>query len=170
MFSDCCEPYIKGESLPPTAEALMRSRYSAYTVANIDYIKKTLAPESLKGFDAKASKQWALQSTWKGLKIISTKNGGAGDKKGTVEFIATYSTGEETLDHHEVSHFRKTEKGQWLFVDGHSHTHKEGEDHHHEHEHSKIQTVVREAPKVGRNDPCTCGSGKKFKKCCGAAA
>jgi preprotein translocase subunit SecA len=31
----------------------------------------------------------------------------------------------------------------------------------------KVQTIVREMPKVGRNDPCPCGSGKKFKKCCG---
>jgi uncharacterized protein YecA (UPF0149 family) len=30
-------------------------------------------------------------------------------------------------------------------------------------------TVRRSAPKIGRNDPCHCGSGKKYKKCCGAA-
>jgi len=32
-----------------------------------------------------------------------------------------------------------------------------------------VRTVQRETPKVGRNDPCPCGSGKKYKKCCGAA-
>ncbi len=31
----------------------------------------------------------------------------------------------------------------------------------------KVKTIVRETPKVGRNDPCPCGSGKKYKKCCG---
>ncbi|MBR4592332.1 MAG: SEC-C domain-containing protein [Elusimicrobiaceae bacterium] len=32
----------------------------------------------------------------------------------------------------------------------------------------KVETVVHEGPRVGRNDPCPCGSGKKYKKCCGA--
>jgi len=35
---------------------------------------------------------------------------------------------------------------------------------------AKVKTITREAPKVGRNDPCPCGSGKKYKKCCGAQA
>jgi SEC-C motif-containing protein len=71
----------------------------------------------------------------------------------------------EALDHHEVSSFRKSDSGQWYFVEGDSHTHAEGEGHHH-----KPQTVQREGPKIGRNDPCVCGSGKKYKKCCGSDA
>jgi len=35
-------------------------------------------------------------------------------------------------------------------------------------EQRRPQTVRRETPKIGRNDPCICGSGKKFKQCCGA--
>ncbi|MGE0764675.1 MAG: SEC-C metal-binding domain-containing protein, partial [Bdellovibrionales bacterium] len=70
------------------------------------------------------------------------------------------------IEHHEVSEFRKTQHGQWLFVSGDAHTHKGGEGHHHHHE--KQQTIQRETPKIGRNDPCHCGSGKKFKKCHGA--
>jgi len=31
----------------------------------------------------------------------------------------------------------------------------------------RITPIRRDKPKIGRNDPCTCGSGKKFKKCCG---
>ena len=165
-YKNCCEPYLQGIALPETAEKLMRSRYTAFTLPDVSYLKKTLAPESQHDFDTKSTEQWAKQSTWKGLKIISTKAGSAADSKGTVEFIATYEANGEGIDHHEVAEFRKSNNGQWLFVDGDSHTHKEGEDHHHHH----VETVVRSEPKIGRNDPCHCGSGKKFKKCHGAGA
>lgn len=166
-FSQCCELFLSNQAMPETAEKLMRSRYTAFTQVDVDYLKKTLAPESRSDFDAASTKQWAQNAKWKGLKILSTQKGGAEDKKGTVEFIATYETDyenkRESLDHHEVAQFRKTDSGQWLFVEGDSHTHKEGEGHQHE----KPQTVVRELPKIGRNDVCACGSGKKYKKCCG---
>lgn len=164
-FKNCCEPFINGTQLPDTAEKLMRSRYTAYTLGKIEYIQKTLAPESQKDFDLKASKEWAANSTWKGLKIMSVTKGLSTDTKGTVEFTATYTQDGTTLDHHEVSEFRKDGSGKWFFVDGHAHTHEEGQGHHHHH---KQETVVREGPKIGRNDPCNCGSGKKYKKCHGA--
>lgn len=167
-YSICCEPFIKGDALPETAEALMRSRYSAYTQNEIAYIEQTLAPESRSDFDRKSTESWAKDSTWKGLQVISTKKGGVEDKKGTVEFTATYVQDGEEIEHHEVSEFRKNDKGQWLFVEGDSHTHRGGHGHHHHHH--TPQTVVREAPKVGRNDPCICGSEKKYKKCCGVSA
>ncbi len=166
-FSECCEPFLKGDVLPDTAEKLMRSRYSAYDKVNIDYIKKTLAPESRSDFDMKSTKEWAQKAKWQGLQIVSTDKGEASDKKGTVEFIATYEYEGQGLDHHEVAQFRKSDGGEWLFVEGDSHTHKAGETQQH---HAKPQTVLRESPKVGRNDPCTCGSGKKYKKCCGTEA
>ncbi|MGE3974559.1 MAG: YchJ family protein [Bdellovibrionales bacterium] len=164
-FDDCCGPYLSGEKIPETAEALMRSRYTAFTRADLVYIEKTLAPESREDFDIEANKEWAEKATWKKLNVLKTEKGTATDKKGTVEFVATYSQDGQGIDHHEVAHFRKNDRGEWLFCESHSHTHKEGEGHHHHHE--KPATVVREAPKVGRNDPCICGSGKKFKKCCG---
>lgn len=165
-FKVCCEPYLLGTEPAPTAEALMRSRYTAFALQDLKYIKKTLAPESQKDFDLSATTEWSSQSQWKGLKILSVKQGQSEDKKGTVEFIATYSQGGETFDHHEVSTFKRGRNGEWLFVDGESHTHKEGED---PHSHGpKPETIVRSAPKIGRNDPCECGSGKKYKKCCGA--
>jgi SEC-C motif-containing protein len=165
-FETCCKPYLESAALPPTAEALMRSRYTAFTFGNVEYLKNTLATESQKDFDAKSTEKWAKESKWLGLKILGTKQGGPDDKKGEVEFIASYEKDGQALDHHEVSKFRKSANGKWLFVDGHSHTHKAGEDPHH-HEHVQ-QTMVREEPKIGRNDPCPCGSGKKYKKCCGA--
>lgn len=171
-FSKCCESYLKAnknsdnKSLPETAEKLMRSRYTAFTKVDVDYLKKTLAPESRGDFDSAATKKWAENAKWKGLKILSVQGGGSEDKKGTVEFIATYETQGEILEHHEVAHFRKADSGSWLFVEGDSHTHKEGEGH--QHQHKRPQTMIRESPKTGRNDPCICGSGKKYKKCCGS--
>ena len=165
-FSNCCEPFIKGSAHPETAEQLMRSRYTAYTLSDISYIKKTLAPESQKDFDEAASKEWAKNAEWLGLQVMSTKKGTAVDNKGTVEFTVTYKDGKKTLEHHEVSEFKKNDKGHWVFVDGDAHTHEEGQGHHHHHH--KQETVVRSEPKVGRNDPCPCGSGKKYKKCHGA--
>jgi len=168
-LSDCCAPYLGQEKHPSTAEALMRSRYTAYTQGNVSYIKNTLAPESSSDFDINATKKWMASAKWKGLKILKTEMGQADDKKGVVEFIVTYSQNGETLDHHEVSQFRKNDKGHWMFVEGDAHTHREGESHEHHH-HARPQTITREEPKIGRNDPCSCGSGKKYKKCCGSAA
>jgi SEC-C motif-containing protein len=165
-YEACCEPFIKGAQKAPTAETLMRSRYTAYTLKDVAYLEKTLAPEARGDFDRDATREWAGQATWKGLEIVSKEKGEESDSKGTVEFVAKYEVAGKTLDHHEVSKFRKDTNGRWLFVDGDSHTHEDGAGHHH----AVQETFVREAPKVGRNDACPCGSGKKYKKCCGAAA
>ncbi len=162
-LSECCEPYLKGERVAPTAEALMRARYTAYTQQNIDFLKSTLSTESQKDFDEAGAKTWAATAKWKKLEILNTEQGTAKDKKGSVEFVATYEAEGQGLEHHEVSQFRKNAKGEWRFVDGEAHSHKEGEGHQHHH---TQQTVVNESPKIGRNDPCPCGSGKKYKKCC----
>lgn len=164
-YNDCCGTYISGKALAPTAEKLMRSRYTAHVKAEIDYIKDTMIAENRKQFDPAATKAWATESKWKGLKIVSTKKGGPDDQVGVVEFVATYERNGKGIDHHEISEFRKDKNGAWLFVDGEGHEHAEGEDHNH-HEHPKVETVKRTAAKIGRNDPCTCGSGKKYKKCC----
>lgn len=157
-FNQCCEPYLKGEKLAPTPEALMRSRYSAHVTANIAYIKDTLATESRKHFNEADVKAWA-KSEWVGLEVLKVEGN-------TVEFIAKYKAKGKVYEHHEVSQFKK-QGDRWYFVNGDSHVHEEGQGHHHHHEPQK--PIVRESPKIGRNDPCTCGSGKKFKKCCGAA-
>lgn len=164
----CCKPLIMGQAKPKSAEELMRSRYTAFVLCDIGYIKRTTAPEMRKGFDETGTKKWAETADWKGLEILKTEKGGPEDKKGVVEFQVTYGEKGKVLEHHEVSEFRKDGE-DWFFVDGEAHTHEEGQGHQHHH-HPKPQTVVREAPKIGRNDPCTCGSGKKFKKCCGEAA
>jgi len=154
-FSDCCAPYLKAREKPPTAVALLRSRYTAHTFANIDYIQKTHHPAHRAEVDIASTKDWAENSDWKSLEIRKTDQGGADDEVGTVEFIAKFDDSNgNPIDHHEVSLFKK-HQGEWYFVDA---------------EAPKVEQVRRDSPKVGRNDPCTCGSGKKFKKCCGAVA
>jgi SEC-C motif domain protein len=159
-FSTCCEPFLNGLALPSTAEELMRSRYTAYTQNNITYLKETTAPEKRGQFKEEDFAEWASVE-WLSLNIISTK-----DK--VVEFMAKYKADGKTYDHHEVSKFRQIGP-KWFFVDGDSHVHGEGDhDHHHHHHGHHQETIKNEEPKIDRNSPCPCGSGKKYKKCHGA--
>ena len=102
--------------------------------------------------DRAAVERWARDSTWLGLTILARERGGAGDDDGIVEFEAAYRTSAGArIVHRERSLFRRRE-GRWFYVDG---------------------DVVKNAPAKraeapGRNDPCPCGSGKKYKRCCGA--
>jgi SEC-C motif-containing protein len=131
----------------------MRSRYSAYVEHAIDYIIGTCVRlERKQAVDVKQTRDWSEQSTWLGLKILSIEKGGTGDTKGMVEFEASYERNGLKDVHREKAHFKK-EDGQWLYEDG---------------EVAPV-TVVRSKAKVGRNDPCPCGSGKKYKHCCGKA-
>ena len=151
-YSLCCEPYHLGVKTAPTAEELMRSRYSAYEKVNIDYIIDTMLPEKGDAEKYKVGvKRWAEESTWEKLEIIETQEGGIDDSKGYVEFKAYYTIEGEQQIHHEIASFEKKDGNKWIFISG-----KE-----------PIKQVVNEEPKVGRNDPCPCGSGKKYKKCCG---
>jgi SEC-C motif-containing protein len=152
-YDDCCGAFISGKAKPSTAEALMRSRYAAYATKAIDYIVSTCLRDEDHGIDIEATRRWSERSEWLGLKILGTEGGGPGDEKGMVEFRATYVQGGLRETHHEKASFVKRE-GAWLFADGEV----------------IPETVVREGPKVGRNDPCPCGSGKKYKKCHGAAS
>ena len=86
-YAKCCEPYINGEPAP-TAEALMRSRYSAYVVGAVDYLGETLHPDHRSDFDRNATAKWASESEWKQLDILATEGGEEGDEE-TSEDAAT---------------------------------------------------------------------------------
>jgi SEC-C motif-containing protein len=153
-FEECCSPFIEGKKMAPTAEALMRSRYSAYVVKNINYIASTQITIKDEVFDKEEALKWAESSEWQGLVIKKTQKGGTDDHTGIVEFVASYKdkqSGTE-LKHHETSLFTR-ENNLWKFKEGQIHG---------------AQPLRRLEPKMGRNDPCSCGSGKKYKKCCGA--
>jgi SEC-C motif-containing protein len=149
-YDACCRPVIKGERPATTAEELMRSRYSAYVMKEIDFLRTSLHPGHRSDFNEKSTRAWAESSEWHSLEILKTVEGGPEDSEGKVEFIATFSDKGTRKEHHELSSFRK-ENGMWYLVKG---------------ETLPAKQVVRSTPKTGRNDPCPCGSGKKFKKCC----
>ncbi len=147
----CCKPVIDGTAKAPTAEALMRSRYTAYTLQDINYLASTLDPNELRDFDKNATAKWARDSIWMGLEIVKTFAGASNDKDGTVEFKAHFKRDGVIQEHHEVSQFQKID-GTWLYCGGKD---------------VAPEQFRRDTPKIGRNEPCPCGSGKKYKKCCG---
>lgn len=149
-FEKCCKPYIKGMKNPPTAEDLMRARYSAYVTGDIDFIESTHSLGKRDALDVEETRKWSSESEWLGLEILSTENGGKNDTEGTVEFKASFNQNGISYVHHEISTFKKAD-GKWYFDSGEI----------------VPSTVVRSGEKIGRNDPCPCGSGKKYKKCCG---
>jgi len=149
-YSKCCEPLILGQQQAQTAEALMRARYTAHVKTAVDYIYETTHPKKRDSVDRQSVEAWSKKSEWLGLEIIETEAGGPEDSKGTVEFVARYREKGKKVEHREIAEFQKS-NDQWYFLDGRP---------------PKVTQTIRTEPKIGRNDPCPCGSGKKYKKCC----
>ncbi len=150
-YSDCCQPYhdalnnsddnvndIKAES----AERLMRTRYSAFVLQKADYIVKTTVQAQQALLDVDAIEKWARETNWAGLEIVS-HTAKLGKRHAQVEFKAFYTKPDgQQAAHHELSSFVKID-GRWFFLD---------------------PTVDMT---VSQKQPCICGSGEKFKRCCG---
>jgi SEC-C motif-containing protein len=148
-----CLPFIRGQKQPATAAELMAARYVAYTLAEVDYILDTHNPAAKEETDRDATLKWAKEATWQSLELVNTEGGGETDRDGMVEFIARYAMDGKDVAHHERASFRRID-GRWYFIDAKQ----------------VLAPVRREGPKLGRNDPCHCGSGKKLKKCHGTAS
>jgi len=123
----------------------MRSRYTAYVTRDVEYVLKSWHPSTRPAcFDPTSIPDWH------DLRIVRTEAGQENDRRGMVEFIATALAPQSVYTLHEASRFVK-EDDLWFYVDG---------------------DLLPEPPpmassqKIGRNEPCPCGSGKKFKKCC----
>jgi SEC-C motif domain protein len=151
QYNKCCEVYILGKEQAPTVELLMRSRYTAFTNNSIDYLFETHHASTQETLDRDEVEKWSQDSEWEGLSIKKVEKGLESDSIGSVEFIASFKIDGVLQNHHETATFKKEDDGKWYFVDG------------------KVaaKPYTRAAEKVGRNDPCLCGSGKKYKKCCG---
>lgn len=147
-YETCCQPLILGLERAGTAEQLLRSRYTAFVGEQVAYIVNTHHPEKKDDVDVAAIRDWAHGSTWQGLQILNVQGGGPDDSEGVIEFAASYTQDGEATTHHEIALFKK-EGGAWYFYD------------------VKEKEPVRRKHSIGRNDPCFCGSGKKFKKCHG---
>ena len=150
-FATCCAPYLRGHAVPSTAEALMRSRYSAYVLRDARYLLSTWDPaQRPRSLDLNRDR-----TEWLGLRIVETVDGGPDDLQGTVEFVARFRSQGQSQTLHERSRFVRSE-GAWLYVDGEVRDSSVG----------RTQPAVRSAV-PGRNDACPCGSGQKYKRCCG---
>lgn len=119
----------------------MRSRYSAYVLGRVDYLVETTLPVQREGLDRDAIAAWSAASTWLGLEVESHEVLGGKPEHAFVTFVARWHDAEGEHAHRERSAFVQSD-GRWYFLD---------------------PSVPLRA---GRNDPCPCGSGQKFKKCC----
>ena len=148
-FHDCCNQFISGQYQPGSAEQLMRSRYTAYTLADGEYLHRTYHPDYRGDNNPVAIAQNARQVNWKRLEVVTAQGEGT-DEVGEVEFKAWYEYAGKLAALHERSQFIQMD-GQWFYTSGDfKHTDEPGG-----------------KRKIGRNDACPCGSGKKYKKCCG---
>ncbi|KRG33265.1 YchJ family protein [Psychrobacter sp. P11G3] len=170
-YQNCCQPYhyafynaafyndevdeadgIKAE----TAERLMRTRYSAFVLVKPEYIVKTTVPAQQALLNVAAIESWAKETDWAGLEIVE-HTPKLGKRHAQVEFKAYFKSPEETASdlaektqaHHELSTFVKVKDKanndvRWYFLD---------------------PTI---AMTVSQKQPCICGSGEKFKRCCGS--
>ena len=140
-YLDCCQLFHLYQAVPDSAEKLMRSRYAAYTLVNIPYIVETTVPAQQALLDQPAMHLWGEETDWVGLEII-THQPFVSKIHSRVEFKAFFNTENGIDAHHERSLFVLIER-RWYFVD---------------------PTVSLPSQK----QTCVCGSGKKFKHCCGA--
>lgn len=132
-----------------TAKELMIARYNAYERKDIKFLVETHCEETRGKLDIEGTKKWAETAEWLGLEIISTEAGQECDIEGVVEFKARYRENGEEHTHHEKSKFIKKDN-KWYYYGW-----------------LPLIGTIKKEEKIGRNDLCICGSGKKYKKCCG---
>ncbi|BAX82179.1 YchJ family protein [Labilibaculum antarcticum] len=148
-YNDCCGAIHAATRKANTAEELMRSRYSAFVLADIDYILKTYASDKCPADQKEEILNWAKSVEWLGLEIISSEKGSETDSIGWVEFKASFKEDGQKQVMHERSLF-KLESEAWVYVSG------------------EVPEVTEKLKDnlPNRNDLCFCGSAKKYKKCC----
>ena len=137
----CCMPLINQSQSAQTAEELMRSRYTAHVLMHSEYLLHTWCPTQR---PKKLTLPEPEEVEWIRLEVHRAHAGQPDDLEGLVEYTALSraKTGLEWL--RETARFTRV-SGAWLYVDG----------------------VYHPAPKIGRNTACPCGSGVKYKRCCG---
>ena len=139
LFSVCCQPFLSQDRNPATAEELMRSRYSAFNIGNVEYLIETLLPENRQPDDKRQIQETIDNTQWLGLKIIPE----LARENNKVEFVAFFEQDNNAIGQlHENSNFIQLDE-KWFYIDG----------------------VQLPELKLRRNELCFCGSGKKFKKC-----
>lgn len=112
-YPTCCGPLHDGTAAAPNCLALMRSRFSAFALGNVDYLLQSWHPET-------RPRRLDLDDTvtWRRLQIVDTEAGGDGDDTGIVEFRAQYQQHGRRHILHERSRFTRTSAGAWRYLDG----------------------------------------------------
>lgn len=136
-FSECCEPILRVFEVAPDALSLMRSRYSAYCLGDVNYLQATTHDHTWSDEELKFIQDWADNSDWQHLEIIDFSDT-------MVEFKAYYIFDGKQHMHHEKSIFLKV-NDMWKYVDG---------------------EIYEDKVTFLRNEKCICGSGLKYKRCC----
>lgn len=126
-YQKCCSAYISGEKMPDTAEALMRSRYTAYTEANIPYIETTARGPAAQWFNPTEALEFATKAKWKRLKVLDSYPHPTNTNRAYVQFSAYYIYEGKPQEMTETSEFERID-GRWYYVDSDHH----GEVHHHD--------------------------------------
>lgn len=141
-YGNCCGPFHRGDAIPATPEQLMRSRYSAYALHNEFYLQ-----QSWHSSTRSAALELPVEMQWLGLHIIDAP--APEGNQGWVEFSARFRHAGRVEQLHERSRF-VYEEGHWFYIDG-------------------LLPATAKPAKISRNDPCPCGSGRKYKRCCGSS-
>lgn len=144
-FEGCCGPIIS-TGIASSPETLMRSRYTAFVLGKIDHLERTNAPEIRPDFNRAEAERTYAEVEWFGLTVHRASEN---ENTGKVEFSIRFRRNGRELTQYEISSFRR-EGGYWFYVGGQV----------------SAKPPPKQVTKIGRNDPCPCGSGKKYKKCC----
>jgi SEC-C motif-containing protein len=145
-YTACCEPLLKQRRQASTAEELMRSRFTAHFRKDFAHVHRT--------FLETAKEPYVPDPEQKGMAwtrlVIHSHEPGANADAAFVDFTAYYQEGDKEQALHEKAAFKRID-GVWLYTG----PVRQG------------PAPIKSSAKVGRNDPCPCGSGKKYKACCG---
>lgn len=151
LYAQCCEPYHLGTRQAETPEKLMRSRFSAYCLANVPYLLATLHPSKHQLHEATHIENFAQSAHFVSLTVLNTDAQErfpslslAVDECGYVEFKAQFISQERLHLLHERSRFIRVDQ-RWWYFDG--------------------LLGADMSSKIARNDRCPCQSGQKFKHC-----
>jgi SEC-C motif-containing protein len=139
---------LRGERVPATAEELMRSRFTAHVVRDFRHLHRTYLATAKQPYTDEENDGTDL--TWTRL-VVHTHEVGPKPDAAFVDFTAYFQDGDTERPLHEKSEFARLD-GVWYYT-------------------RAVRTgpapVKAAAPKIGRNEPCPCGSGRKYKHCCG---
>ena len=141
LLLQCCEIIQQQGGSLLSAEQLMRARYSAYVIGNLDFLRVSTLPMQQDRLDIQAMQRWSAETTWLGLQVLSHQLAAHSERHAWVSFEIRACEQQQEYVCHERSAFVK-DATSWRFID---------------------PTVPIKAE---RNQLCVCGSGIKFKKCC----